>query len=225
MLADTHGTVVHLGERECSLQRRHQKVIEESPSPAVDDALRSQLGGEAVALAEAAGYVNAGTVEFIADAHHPSDHYFLEMNARLQVEHPVTELVTGFDLVEQQLRIAAGERLAIEATPTCSSVVTRSRRGSMPRTRRAISAHRRPGLSVRRPRAARVDDAIETGTEIDTTYDSMVAKVIVHGPDRSTALAELEERRAVADHDPGRDHHDRVSAFADRDARRARRTA
>jgi acetyl-CoA/propionyl-CoA carboxylase biotin carboxyl carrier protein len=192
VLADTHGTVLHLGERECSLQRRHQKVIEESPSPAVDDALRNQLGGEAVALAKAAGYVNAGTVEFIADAHHPTDHYFLEMNARLQVEHPVTELVTGFDLVEQQLRIAAGERLAIEQHDVqLSGHAIEARINAEDATRDFLPTAGRV-LSYRRPGAARVDDAIEIGTEIDTTYDSMVAKVIVHGPDRSAALAELE---------------------------------
>ena len=196
VLADAHGNVVHLGERECSLQRRHQKVIEESPSPAVDETLRSQLGQEATAVTQAAGYVNAGTVEFIADAHNPSEHYFLEMNARLQVEHPVTELVTGLDLVEQQLRIAAGERLAfgqhdvrldghaIEARINAEDAM----RDFLPTAGRV--------LSYRRPSAARVDDAIEPGSEVDTTYDSMLAKVIVHGPDRATALAELD--RALA---------------------------
>ncbi len=196
VLADAHGNVVHLGERECSLQRRHQKVIEESPSPAVDETLRSHLGQEATAVTKAAGYVNAGTVEFIADAHNPGEHYFLEMNARLQVEHPVTEFVTGLDLVEQQLRIAAGEQLAfgqldvrldghaIEARINAEDAM----RDFLPTAGRV--------LSYCRPSSARVDDAIEPGSEVDTTYDSMLAKVIVHGPDRATALAELD--RALA---------------------------
>ena len=192
VLADTHGNVLHLGERECSLQRRHQKVIEESPSPAVDGELRNRLGEEAVALARAAGYVNAGTVEFIADAYRPTDHYFLEMNARLQVEHPVTELVIGLDLVEQQLRIAAGEPLGIEQQDVeLSGHAIEARINAEDATRDFLPSAGRV-LNYRRPTAARVDDAIEIGTEIDTTYDSLLAKVIVHGPDRATALAELE---------------------------------
>ncbi len=197
IIADAHGTVLHLGERECSLQRRYQKVIEEAPSPAVTADLREQLGGEAVALARAAGYEGAGTVEFIAAADDPVEHYFLEMNARLQVEHPVTEMVTGLDLVELQLRVAAGEPLsidqqdvrltghAIEARITAEDAA----QGFLPTTGRVLAYHR--------PRAARVDDAIETGSEIDTSYDSLLAKVIVHAPDRGRALDELD--RALAD--------------------------
>jgi len=198
LIADTHGNVVHLGERECSLQRRHQKVIEESPSPVVDAPLRERLGSEAVALARAAGYVGAGTVEFIADFDDPAEHYFLEVNARLQVEHPVTELVTGLDLVELQLRVAAGERLpftqpdvrlsghAIEARITAED----PSRDFLPTAGR-ILAYDRPG-----PDVARVDDAIEVGTVVGTSYDSLLAKVIVHADDRAGALSRL--ARALA---------------------------
>jgi acetyl-CoA/propionyl-CoA carboxylase, biotin carboxylase, biotin carboxyl carrier protein len=193
VIADQHGNVVHLGERECSLQRRHQKVIEESPSPVVGDRLRAELGSQAVALARAAGYVNAGTVEFIADFEDPAEHYFLEMNARLQVEHPVTELVCGLDLVELQLRVAAGEPLglrqddvrlrghAIEARITAEDPA----RGFLPTTGRVL-AYDRPDAAT-----ARVDGAIEVGSVVDTTYDSLLAKVVVHGHDRRAALGRL----------------------------------
>ena len=192
MLADAHGTVLHLGERECSLQRRHQKVVEESPSPVVDEDLRRTLGDEATALARAAGYVNAGTVEFIADFDDPAEHYFLEVNARLQVEHPVTELVTGLDLVEQQLRIAAGEPIAFSQTDiTLDGHAIEARINAEDATRDFLPTAGRV-LSYRRPAGARVDDAIEIGSVVDTTYDSMLAKVIIHAPDRATALAELE---------------------------------
>jgi acetyl-CoA/propionyl-CoA carboxylase, biotin carboxylase, biotin carboxyl carrier protein len=200
IIADAHGNVVHLGERECSLQRRHQKVMEESPSPVVSPRLRAALGAEAVALARAAGYVNAGTVEFIADFANPADHYFLEMNARLQVEHPVTELVTGLDLVELQLRVAAGELLplaqdevrwdghAIEVRVTAEDAA----RDFLPAAGRVLAyARPRPTPEVR------VDDGIELGSVVDTSYDSLLAKVIAHGSDRAQALARLE--RALAD--------------------------
>jgi 3-methylcrotonyl-CoA carboxylase alpha subunit len=192
VIADAHGHVVHLGERECSLQRRHQKVIEESPSPAVGDELRATLGAEAVALMRAGGYVNAGTVEFVADADDPAEHYFLECNARLQVEHPVTELVCGVDLVELQLRVAAGEPLpfgqdevtfcghAIEAR-VCAEDAARD---FLPAAGRILAYERPPGV--------RIDDGIETGSVVDTSYDSLLAKVIVHGDDRPQALARLE---------------------------------
>jgi acetyl-CoA/propionyl-CoA carboxylase, biotin carboxylase, biotin carboxyl carrier protein len=192
VLADAHGTVLHLGERECSLQRRHQKVVEESPSPVVDEDLRRALGEEATALARAAGYVNAGTVEFIADFDDPAEHYFLEVNARLQVEHPVTELVTGLDLVEQQLRIAAGEPIAFSQTDvTLDGHAIEARINAEDAARDFLPTAGRV-LSYRRPAGARVDDAIEIGSVVDTTYDSMLAKVITHAPDRATALAELE---------------------------------
>jgi acetyl-CoA/propionyl-CoA carboxylase biotin carboxyl carrier protein len=197
VVADAHGRVLHLGERECSLQRRHQKVVEEAPSPVVSPALRRRLGQEAVALMRAAGYVNAGTVEFIADADDPATHFFLEVNTRLQVEHPVTELVTGLDLVELQLRVAAGEALPLEqddVTLTGHAVEARV-------TAEDAAAGFLPSagtvLAYRRPTQARVDDAIEAGTEIGTDYDSLVAKVVAHAHDRETALAKLD--RALAD--------------------------
>jgi acetyl-CoA/propionyl-CoA carboxylase biotin carboxyl carrier protein len=180
VIADAHGNVLSLGERECSLQRRHQKVIEESPSPVVSDALRARLGEEAVALARAAGYTCAGTVEFIADADDPDTHFFLEMNARLQVEHPVTELVTGVDLVALQLRAAAGERLELDITPRGHAIEARVNAED---ARFFPSAG--PVLLARYPRGARVDAAVETGSVVGTDYDSMIAKVIAHGPDRA----------------------------------------
>jgi acetyl-CoA/propionyl-CoA carboxylase, biotin carboxylase, biotin carboxyl carrier protein len=199
VIADTHGTVLHLGERECSLQRRHQKVMEESPSPVVSAELRTALGSEAVALARAAGYVNAGTVEFIADFANPAEHYFLEMNARLQVEHPVTELVTGLDLVELQLRVAAGERLpigqqdvnlrghAIEVRITAED----ASRDFLPAAGRVL-AYARPPDSA----GVRVDGAIAVGSVVDTSYDSLLAKVVAHGADRAQALGRLDQALA-----------------------------
>jgi acetyl-CoA/propionyl-CoA carboxylase biotin carboxyl carrier protein len=187
VIGDTHGNVISLGERECSLQRRHQKVIEESPSPVVTDELRRTLGDEAVALAKAAGYHGAGTVEFIADADDPTTHFFLEMNARLQVEHPVTELVTGLDLVELQLRVAAGEALDVDVQMSGHAIEARIN---------AEDAHFFPSAGpvalAAYPGGVRVDAAVETGSVVGTDYDSMIAKVIAHGPDRATALARLD---------------------------------
>ncbi len=197
VIGDAHGTLLHLGERECSLQRRHQKLIEETPSPAVDSELRERIGTAAVELARGCGYTNAGTVELIADRDDPSSFYFLEMNARLQVEHPVTELVTGLDLVELQLRVAAGEPLdlrqedvrldghAIEARICAEDPAN----GFLPSTGR-IAVYREPSN-------VRTDSGIETGTEITAHYDSMLAKAIAHAPDRATALARL--RAALAE--------------------------
>jgi acetyl-CoA/propionyl-CoA carboxylase biotin carboxyl carrier protein len=196
VLADSHGNVIHLGERECSLQRRYQKLIEESPSSVVDAGLRARLGQEATALASAAGYVNAGTVEFIADFEDPREHYFLEMNARLQVEHPVTELVTGLDLVEQQLRIAAGEPLAIAQDEVrFGGHAIEARINAEDPLRNFLPTAGRV-LHYQRPTRARVDEAIDVGSEVDTTYDSMLAKVIVWAADRTRALGELD--RALA---------------------------
>ena len=193
VMADAHGHVLHLGERECSLQRRHQKVIEESPSPAVSAALRAQLGAEAVALMQAGGYVNAGTVEFVADAADPAEHYFLEVNARLQVEHPVTELVSGLDLVELQLRVAAGEPWRSPRTRSCCAAM-RSRLACAPRTPRGTSCRppaRCSRTPARRRGGVRVDDGIATGSAVDTSYDSLLAKVVAHGEDRAAALGRL----------------------------------
>jgi 3-methylcrotonyl-CoA carboxylase alpha subunit len=198
VLADGQGACVHLGERECSLQRRHQKVVEEAPSPVVGAALRARMGEAAVALARACDYVSAGTVEFIVTAD-ASEFFFLEMNARLQVEHPVTELVYGVDLVEQQLRVAAGKRLALrqeKLVPAGHAVEARlyaedPANGFLPATG---TVHR-----YREPDGVRVDSGIRAGAEIGTAYDPMLAKVIAHGPDRATALRRLD--RALAGFD------------------------
>jgi acetyl-CoA/propionyl-CoA carboxylase biotin carboxyl carrier protein len=192
VIADDHGSVLHLGERECSLQRRHQKVIEEAPSPVVGEPLRERLGAAAVALARSCGYTNAGTVELIADRDRPERFYFLEMNARLQVEHPVTEAVTGLDLVELQLRVAAGEPLgltqedvrfdghAIEARIYAEDPAA----GFVPGSGTIVV--------YREPERLRIDSGVTTGMEVTSHYDPLLAKAIAHAPDRETALAELE---------------------------------
>jgi 3-methylcrotonyl-CoA carboxylase alpha subunit len=192
ILADAHGNAVHLGERECSLQRRHQKVIEESPSPVVDAELRERMGAAAVALARGSGYVNAGTVELIAEREDPGSFYFLEVNARLQVEHPVTEAVTGLDLVELQLRLAAGERLSFEQEDVRMeghAVEARlyaedAAHGFLPSAGRIVAYHEPAGL--------RVDSGVALGTKVGTDYDPMLAKLVAHGRDRGDALARLE---------------------------------
>jgi acetyl-CoA/propionyl-CoA carboxylase, biotin carboxylase, biotin carboxyl carrier protein len=197
VIADAHGNAIHLGERECSLQRRHQKVIEESPSPVVTPELREAMGEAAVALARHAGYVNAGTVELIAERDDPERFFFLEVNTRLQVEHPVTEAVTGLDLVELQLRVAAGGQLpltqgevrrdgwAVEARVYAEDPAA----GFLPSSG-AVVAYREPA-------GVRVDSGIEEGTIVGTDYDPMLAKVVAAGSDREEALSKL--RRALGE--------------------------
>jgi acetyl-CoA carboxylase biotin carboxylase subunit len=195
LIADRHGSVVWLGERDCSVQRRNQKLIEESPGPSVDDVLRTKLGDAAVRIARKAGYVNAGTAEFLVSP--AGDIFFLEVNTRLQVEHPVTELVTGLDLVALQFRVAAGEKLpftqdgvrrsgsAIELRLTAED----ARAGFVPSTGR-IALLRLPGGP-----GVRVDHALFEGMTVPTEYDPLLAKIIVWGRDRTEALSRA--RRAV----------------------------
>lgn len=190
ILGDTHGTVIHLLTRECSVQRRHQKVIEEAPAPALDPHLRSRIHQAAVALGRQVGYTNAGTVEFLLDAD-TGEFYFLEMNTRLQVEHPVTEEVTGVDLVQLQLLVAAGEPLPLaqeEVSPHCHAMEARvyaedPYAGFLPQAGRASV--------VAWPATARVDHALASGQVVSTSYDPMLGKVIVRGPDRETARRRL----------------------------------
>ncbi len=196
VLADAHGNCIHLGERECSLQRRHQKVVEEAPSPVVGPELRARIGEAATGLARSCGYVNAGTVELIAERDNPERFWFLEMNARLQVEHPVTEAVTGLDLVELQLRVAAGEELPLaQEEVRLSGHAVEARvyaeepgRGFLPSTGRVVA--------YREPAGARVDSGVAAGSEVGSEYDPMLAKVVGAGENRAAALAALE--RALA---------------------------
>ncbi|RSN32066.1 acetyl/propionyl-CoA carboxylase subunit alpha [Amycolatopsis sp. WAC 01416] len=194
VLADTHGNVIHLGERECSLQRRHQKIIEEAPSVLLDEATRAKMGASAVEAARSVGYVGAGTVEFIVSATAPDEFFFMEMNTRLQVEHPVTELVTGLDLVEWQVKIAAGDVLtvsqddvrldghAVEARVYAEDPA----RGFIPTGGTVLAVHEPSGEGVR------VDSWMSEGAVIGSNYDPMLAKVIAWGPDRAAALHRLD---------------------------------
>jgi 3-methylcrotonyl-CoA carboxylase alpha subunit len=194
VFADGHGSVIHLGERDCSLQRRHQKVVEESPAPGMTPELREKMGAAAVEAARAVGYVGAGTVEFIADGSkglRADGFWFIEMNTRLQVEHPVTEAITGLDLVEWQLRIAAGEKLplgqsglridghAIEARVYAED----PENGFLPSTGRIVA--------MQLPGDIRVDNGVEAGGEVTPYYDAMIAKLVAHAPTRGAALDRL----------------------------------
>ncbi|MFW3474971.1 acetyl-CoA carboxylase biotin carboxylase subunit [Streptomyces microflavus] len=199
VLADAHGNVIHLGERECSLQRRHQKIIEEAPSVLLTPETRAAMGEAAVQAARSCGYVGAGTVEFIVPGNDPASYYFMEMNTRLQVEHPVTELITGLDLVEWQLRVASGEQLpyaqedirltgwAIEAR-VCAEDPSR---GFLPSGGTVLALREPQGGGVR------TDSGLSEGVPVGSLYDPMLSKVIAYGPDRATAIRKL--RAALAD--------------------------
>ncbi|MET9919472.1 acetyl-CoA carboxylase biotin carboxylase subunit [Streptomyces sp. NPDC006435] len=199
VLADTHGNVIHLGERECSLQRRHQKIIEEAPSVLLDEETRAAMGEAAVQAARSCGYVGAGTVEFIVPGDDPASYCFMEMNTRLQVEHPVTELITGLDLVEWQLRVAAGEPLPFtqrDIALTGHAVEARicaedPSRGFLPSGGAVLALHEPQGDGVR------TDSGLGAGGEVGSLYDPMLSKVIAYGPDRAAALRRL--RAALAD--------------------------
>ncbi|MEO6363298.1 MAG: biotin carboxylase N-terminal domain-containing protein, partial [Caldimonas sp.] len=205
VLGDAHGHCVYLWERECSIQRRHQKVVEEAPSPFLDDATRRAMGEQAVALARAVNYQSAGTVEFVVGK--DKSFYFLEMNTRLQVEHPVTECITGLDLVEQMIRIAAGEPLAFAQADIgrrgwaieCRINAEDPVRGSLPSTGRLV-AFRAPAqtLVAGAPQPAgtagvRVDTGVYEGGEIAIHYDSMICKLIASGVDRGAAIATMRD--------------------------------
>ena len=198
VLADGHGTTIHLGERECSIQRRHQKLIEECPSPLVDDAMRARMGEAACRLVSAVGYVNAGTVEFLVDEQ--KQFYFLEMNTRLQVEHPVTELVTGLDLVKEQIRIAAGEVLGYTQKDVrwrgwaieCRIYAEDPYRNFMP------SPGQIRGLRTPAGPWVRDDSGVYGGATIPIFYDPLISKLIVWGPDRGEAIARMS--RALAEY-------------------------
>ena len=191
ILADEHGNCIHLGERDCSVQRRNQKVLEETPSSILDDKTRKKMGEVAVNAVKEIGYSNAGTIEFLVDKN--KDFYFMEMNTRVQVEHPVTEMVTGIDIIKEQIRIASGEKLSVkqkDITFNGHSMEVRinaenPEKNFMPCPGTIIDLHIPGGNGVR------VDTAIYPGYKIPPTYDSMIAKIIVHGKDRNESIAKM----------------------------------
>jgi propionyl-CoA carboxylase alpha chain len=203
VLGDSHGNVIYLNERECSIQRRHQKVIEEAPSPFISDATRKAMGEQAVALAKAVKYQSAGTVEFVVGK--DQSFYFLEMNTRLQVEHPVTECITGLDLVELMIRVAAGEKLPLTQSDVkregwaieCRINAEDPFRGFLPSTGRLVRFQPPPetmfAADISALQGVRVDTGVTEGGEIPMYYDSMIAKLIVHGTDRNDAIAKMRE--------------------------------
>jgi len=199
VLADSYGNVVHFGERECSLQRRHQKVIEEAPSPLLDAATRARIGTAACDTARSVDYTGAGTVEFIVSADRPEEFFFMEMNTRLQVEHPVTELVTGWDLVEWQIRIAAGEKLAVSQEDIALQGNAIEARVYAEDPAHGFLPTGGDVLAVVEPDAAgvRVDSGLAAGMVVGSDYDPMLAKVVAYGADRAAALRNLD--RALAD--------------------------
>ena len=190
ILGDSHGNVIHLGERDCSVQRRHQKLIEEAPSPAVTPALRLAMGSDAVAGAKAINYVGAGTIEMLLDA--DGSYYFMEMNTRIQVEHPVTEMLTGVDLVKEQIRVAGGEKLSVLELPPLRGHVIECRvnaedpaRNFQPSPGKITAFHPPGGPGVR------LDSHVYAGYAVPPFYDSLIAKLIVQGRDRQEALARM----------------------------------
>jgi acetyl-CoA carboxylase biotin carboxylase subunit len=193
IMGDTHGHIMHLCERDCSVQRRHQKLIEEAPSPALDQELRERMGASAVKAAEAIGYVGAGTIEFLLDT--DGSYYFMEMNTRIQVEHPVTEMCTNFDLVKEQIRVAAGEELSLVMNGNrlrghaieCRVNAEDPARNFQP-SPGVITAYHPPGGP-----GVRVDTHIYAGYTVPPYYDSLLAKVIVHGNNRTEALARMRQ--------------------------------
>lgn len=198
VLGDKHGNVIHLNERECSIQRRNQKIIEEAPSPLLDAVTREKMGAQAVALAKAVGYDSAGTVEFVAGQ--DKSFYFLEMNTRLQVEHPVTELITGIDLVEQMIRVAAGEKLSIKQSDVkIDGWAVESRiyaedpyRGFLPSIGR-LKRYLPPQEGRQGEAIVRVDTGVKEGGEISIFYDPMIAKLVTHAPERAMAIGAMGE--------------------------------